>query len=185
MNTEFLQPSYFLASPTIYVFHVWDTLLDPNLGWKSKFGYVNLPFCKLGFLPFYGLYGLFTESQWFFLNWLQNIFDHFLAFLRSTHLKSLIFKSKLHVFAIIADIFSNLPKGISVTLVDIYLLGFFYASWKTIASEKIVVYVINNYPRVAWPAFSLTNFRDHSWIIWGANPYIFWLLVLLVSDLPW
>ena len=37
------------------LFHVWGTLLDPNLCWKSKFGSVNLHFFKLGFLPFYGL----------------------------------------------------------------------------------------------------------------------------------
>ena len=37
------------------LFHVWGTLIDPNLCWKSKFGSVNLLFCKLPFLPLYGL----------------------------------------------------------------------------------------------------------------------------------
>ena len=37
------------------LFHVWGTLLDPNLCWKSKFGSVNLLLFKLGFLPFYSL----------------------------------------------------------------------------------------------------------------------------------
>jgi hypothetical protein len=44
-------------------------------------------------------------------------FDHFLAFLRSTELKSLIFESKLHVFAIKTVISSNLPKRIIVSAV--------------------------------------------------------------------
>ena len=41
-------------------------------------------------------------------------FDHFLAFLRSTELKSLIFESKLHVFAIETVSTPNLANSISV-----------------------------------------------------------------------
>ena len=41
------------------LFHVWGTLLDPNLCLKSKFGSVNSLCCKLGFLPFYGLLAAF------------------------------------------------------------------------------------------------------------------------------
>ena len=41
------------------VFHVWGTIIDPNLCWKSKFGSVNLLFVKLPFLPFYGLLAAF------------------------------------------------------------------------------------------------------------------------------
>ena len=37
------------------VFHVWGTIIDPNLRWKGKFGPVNLFFWKLQYLPFYGL----------------------------------------------------------------------------------------------------------------------------------
>jgi hypothetical protein len=41
-------------------------------------------------------------------------FDHFLAFLRSTELKSLIFESKLHVFDIETVSTPNLANSISV-----------------------------------------------------------------------
>ena len=41
------------------LFHVWGTLLDSKLCWKSKFGSVNLLCCKVGFLPFYGLLAAF------------------------------------------------------------------------------------------------------------------------------
>ena len=41
------------------LFHVWGTFIDPNLCWKSKFGSVNLLYCKLPFLPFYGLLAAF------------------------------------------------------------------------------------------------------------------------------
>ena len=42
------------------LFHDWGTLLDPNPYWKSKFGSANLLYCKLGFLPFYGLLAAFV-----------------------------------------------------------------------------------------------------------------------------
>ena len=41
------------------LFHVWGTIIDPNLWWKSKFGSVNLLFCKIRYLPFYGLLAAF------------------------------------------------------------------------------------------------------------------------------
>ena len=41
------------------LFHVWGTIIDPNLRWKGKFGPVNLLFWKFWYLAFYGLLAAF------------------------------------------------------------------------------------------------------------------------------